>query len=108
MDFQPMDTFHQVQSLLCEIEDAMRRDGENNWIRGIRWAIERMEAAEMGLPEVSQAEALRGVKSIYGSMFGPGKFDDYIFGLDPELQTEGAKRFEALKAELSEILALLP
>lgn len=85
----------------------MRRDGENNWIRGIRWAIERMEAAGPDLSEVSQVEALSAVRSIYGSMFGPGKFDDYIFGRDPELHSQAAKRFEALKAELWDILASL-
>ena len=101
----PLDeTISEALEALRRVNEIMEREGESNWIRGIRAAIAAGESA--GRQNASKEASLAEMASIFRSMCrGPGGFSDYhIWREDFVERQEANKEFCALADRLWTLL----
>jgi hypothetical protein len=101
-----MSSIVEIQRLLKEILSMMVADGEKNWIKGIKAALDTCNAyLNNNLKEIEALDEIRSlIKGMYG---GAGSFSDYILWHDDPAERQRLnERFDLLTNELWRELGL--
>jgi hypothetical protein len=92
------DRKEEVRSLLEALHDFLMRQGEHNWIRGVRVALDEIDAPD----------GLERVRSVYATMNkGNGSFFDYnVWEEDDKTRAKVNKELYDLRSRLWTLLEL--